>query len=111
MLPLPPLAESKREASYHQSKTSFLVTGIDEWLWTAYCFVDNFYGADTYSKDCVDSRLDPASGGSLWLDQPVWNPRQYFLVVLSRRIKQATWEWQALVDCFIDRLDQYVCLA
>lgn len=70
--------------------------------------MDNFYGKETYRKDCLDYKLDPASGGSLWLNEPVWNPRQYFLAILSRRMKQAMWEWTALVNCFIDRLDYYV---
>ncbi|KIW63806.1 hypothetical protein PV04_08778 [Phialophora macrospora] len=107
VLPLCPSAQARNDASYYESKISFLVTGIDEWLWTSYCCVDNFYGIETYRRDCVDDRLDPASGGCLWLDQPPWNPRQFFLVVLSRRMEQVAWEWEALVNCFIARLDQY----
>ena len=29
----------------HEAQISVLVTGIDEWYWTVYCSVDNYFGS------------------------------------------------------------------
>ena len=31
---------------YYEAETSFLITGVDEWHWTAYCCVDTFFDGE-----------------------------------------------------------------
>lgn len=107
-----PLARDKAEEEYYyyEAHTSFLVTGVDEWFWTLYCCVDTYFGSEPEYRTYLDGQYgsDPATGGFLWLKFPRWNPREYFLVVLSRRMMQATREWRALIDAFEERMEEYV---
>lgn len=98
---------------YYEAQLSLTVVGVDEWLWTAYCCVDTYFpGGEPSNRSYLASIVpaDPPSGGGLWLNNPEWKPRQYFLIVLARRIMQAAREWSALVNAFEDRLISYVSL-
>jgi hypothetical protein len=106
-----PLARPKeKEAYFYEAQTSFMIMGIDERLYTAICSVDTFFGGEQHRDSYVDPAipLDAPSGGSLWLQFPDWNPRQYWLAVQSYRLSQVTKEWTELIDCFIERLEYYV---
>lgn len=86
-----------------------MIVGVDEWFWTAYCLVDTYFGSESEYRDYLDKKaLDPCSGGAKPLRFPVWNPREYFLLVLSRRIKQATREWTEVIRTFNEYLSAYV---
>lgn len=108
---LPAFGQEQDQLFYHDAQISVLITGVDEWYWTAYCCVDTFSEqaetADTY-VDCND---DGPSGGGRDEEYPVWNPREYFLLVLSRRCTQIALEWEVLVYELIARLDTYVALS
>ena len=107
-----PLARNNAQEQdyYHEAHISFLVAGVDEWFWTAYCCVDTYFGSEPENRTYLDGRYgsDPATGGSRWLKFPIWNPREYFLFVLARRITQATREWSALIDAFEERMVAHV---
>jgi hypothetical protein len=64
----------------------------------------------TYLKALGGKGLDPASGGSMVLDNPFWNPRDYFLTVLAQRINQVRLEWRNLLQAYDQRLEHYVCI-
>ena len=92
---------------YHDVQISFLMTGVDEWYWTAYCCVDTL-SEDTENPQTYDDiGADGPSGGARQ-GYPVWNPREYFLLVLSRRWKQVTREWETMIEELLARLDTYV---
>src|SRR5579871_4683762 len=79
---------------YYEAQISVLVTGVDEWLWTTYCCVDAYFGCETGRKEYLDDPpMEPATLGSSTLFFPKWNPREFFLLVLSQRITHATKEW------------------
>jgi len=107
---LPLERDGEGEAYYYEAQISFLMVGVDEWFWTTYCCVDTFFGSEAGGEAYLSppGPTDAASGGSLFQRYPVWNPRQYFLAVLSRRMLQARYEWTALVNCYINRLSTYV---
>ncbi|OCL12573.1 hypothetical protein AOQ84DRAFT_372958 [Glonium stellatum] len=88
LLPLRRLGEL--ESYYYEAQISFLMTGLDEWLWTTYCCVDTFFGSETDREAYLNplNPTDAATGGWLQQQYPVWNPREYFLAVLSRRMLQ-----------------------
>lgn len=98
--------------TYHKAKISCLITGVDDFLWTSYCFVDTYFGSEhmksVYLKSLNGKGLDPATGGAMNLDHPFWNPRDYWLTILSQRIDQATMEWRNLLLTFDQRLEHYV---
>jgi hypothetical protein len=89
-------------AYIHEAQISVMVTGLDDWYWTAYCFVDVYFkgvghreSVEAYSS----SGRDPLSGGktSIVRDRPSWLPREYFLQLLTYRLEQAKHEWNNAV--------------
>ena len=93
---------------YYEAEISFLITGVDEWHWTAYCCVDTFFDGELEPDWYWENHFDGPIGGSRQEFQPVWNPREYFLLVFSRRMSQATREWKNLTDVLNSRLNTYV---
>lgn len=74
----------------HESQISCVVARTDDWRWVAYCFVDTFFDAAQEAKESVLSyhkdslgdermRADPLTYGVTNADQPIQNPREYFL--------------------------------
>jgi hypothetical protein len=98
----------------YESQISVMVSGIDNWVWTAYCFVDVYFKGDThtekvehYSSDAIN-RMDPHSCGKHAADRPVWDPRKYFLRALSARVEQVREEWENSVSLLMFQIDPYV---
>ncbi|KAF2428812.1 hypothetical protein EJ08DRAFT_311624 [Tothia fuscella] len=95
--------------SIHQCQTSVLITGVDDFFFTSYTFVDSYHGSEqkkaTYFDTLNGGGVDPASGRSL--EWPFWNPREYFLVVFAVRLGQATLEWRNLICRFDRRMKCY----
>jgi hypothetical protein len=87
----------------YEAQISVAVTGIDHWVWTAYGFVDTYYG----SKESVDGydqmegpmgRPDPLAAGQIAADRLVWRPREYFFKVFEIRINEVRRQWHAIID-------------
>jgi hypothetical protein len=98
----------------YESQISVMVSGIDNWVWTAYCFVDVYFKGDThtekvehYSSDAIN-RMEPHSCGKHAADRPVWDPRKYFLRALSARMEQVREEWENSVSLLMFQIDPYV---
>jgi len=101
----------------HEAMTSIVVCGSDESRWTAYAFVDTeFSGApvvgDEY-EDSIELNEDPIAsdrtGPELEADNPIWDPREYFLRIVDLRMKrQVLQEWRYIVGvvdrCVEDRV-------
>lgn len=99
--------------TYHEVKISGLITGVDDYLWTSYTFCDTYFGQSenlksSYLKWNNNEGLDPATGGSRTLKNPYWNPRDYFLSTVAKRIGQVVKEWRNLVVIFDHRMQHYV---
>ena len=107
-----PLHRNKSEQldHYYEVQLSLLVTGVDDWLWTSYCFVDTYHGSEPTKHEYLDGDFptEPAAAGSKSLEYPMWCPRDFFLLVLSRRLMQAASQFKALVDVFDQRMITYV---
>jgi hypothetical protein len=102
---------SRSDEFFYKAQTSLLILGPDEFFWTAYCCVDTYYDSheneDEYDNETIAKyareNLDGPTGGAKHVDSPVWNPREYFLLILARRLEHATIEWGIIVH----RLDEY----
>ncbi|KAF2084415.1 hypothetical protein K490DRAFT_68722 [Saccharata proteae CBS 121410] len=114
LLPLHPSAEEAAE-HYHEASLSLVVVGLDEWQWSAYCLVDTYFEpsrrkaayATEPDYDHWEDPDGPAAGGANEFKGPMWNPREYFLVVLARRVQQVVMAWRVLMDVMEDRLKAY----
>jgi hypothetical protein len=93
---------------YYDGQISFLINGADEWYWTAYFCVDTFSDEPETARMYKDWDRDGPSAGASRDEWPIWNPREYFLMVLSQRCKQITREWETVVYELIAVLDEYV---
>ncbi|KIY03609.1 uncharacterized protein Z520_00300 [Fonsecaea multimorphosa CBS 102226] len=104
---LPYYDQAQDQLSYHDAQVSVLITGVDEWYWTAYCCVDTFSQEPESPNAYIEWNDDGPSGGGRDEIYPVWNPREYFLLMLSRRCKQVAGEWEAIIYELNARLDTY----
>jgi len=102
------LGAAKPDLYYHEAHISFLLTGLDEWHWTAYCCVDTFFGSEQTVSEYIRYHDDGPTGGARNDYLPAWNPREYFLIVFSRRMTQITREWENIISVLNARLDSYV---
>jgi hypothetical protein len=82
---------------------SVAVTGINDWVWTAYCFADTYFGSsdkvEVYEqqKGGGGGRVDPLGAGSLDADRPIEGPREYYGKVFEIRLKMIRKEWNAIL--------------
>jgi len=108
---------SKSTDEYHclyEAQISVTVTGIDNWVWTAYGIVDTYFAsgetADDY--DTLEGRLrgrpDPLAAGQLNADQPIWKPREYFLKVFEIRSNRVLKEWDKIACTVEEEIKRYV---
>ncbi|KAF2093075.1 hypothetical protein NA57DRAFT_81756 [Rhizodiscina lignyota] len=111
LLPLSTPGSYDKDYHYYEANVSLLVTGIDEWFWQAYCLIDSYFSPKYNPKRHFERPkwVDPCTG-TRPLEFPHWNPREFFLAVLSARLDQATREWRALIDTFDGRMSAYVRL-
>jgi hypothetical protein len=101
------------KAYIHEAQISVMITGLDDWYWTAYCFVDVYFkgmghreSVEAYSS----SGMDPLSGGRTSRDRPTWLPREYFLQLLTYRLEQVKQEWNNTVYQLFGHIQPCVCV-
>lgn len=97
----------------HEAQISFVVCGSDNRRWVGYAFVDT----DSDGDDLADHNFphegfhaDPiASDGKLDANLPIWDPREYFLMIFEIRMAQVLKEWEYLVLTVERSIKRYVC--
>ena len=92
----------------YEAQISVLVTGIDEWFWTAYCCAETYFGSEETMQFYHHRKVDAPTGGFKPKLYPIWNPREYFLLVLCRRFRQVRTEWANVVNALEGRLQHHV---
>jgi hypothetical protein len=110
-----PTRTNKMQDYIYEAQISVLVTGIDDWVWAAYCFVDVYFKEAERVHLYSDPRLrmdgmDPHSCGKHQKDPPTWIPREYFLRTLQARIEQVKHEWNNSVSRLIQQIEPYARL-
>ena len=117
------LNDSVLEGSHYlyQSQMSLTITGSDSWRWTAYFFVDTYHDHESretvqeYHEEAVGEGgflMDPLTLGTVAADQPLCDPRAYFLLITHIRLNQVKLEWQTIEDriCRAVRACHQVCM-
>ncbi|KAH6974985.1 hypothetical protein BKA56DRAFT_675052 [Ilyonectria sp. MPI-CAGE-AT-0026] len=87
-----------------RAQISFLLLGYADANWIVYAFLDPRLDEelDHESEFCIELdggsqfHPDPIAGWKFDADSPDWNPRQYFLRILSLRIAQIQLEWASV---------------
>lgn len=84
----------------YECHISVLITGRDNWQWTAYSFADTDSDRQRYEyTDGFDPNLE------LDASNPIWKPREYFLKALQINLKEVREEWEYLIfklECSIE---------
>lgn len=112
--PLGELTSTDVANSLYEAQVSLAITGVNHKLWTAYCFVDTYFKSEDRVEDYHKIRgecggqPDPLAAGCIDAEQPIWNPRQYFLIVLDVRVKEVRREWNMIVAKMEHAVSQYV---
>ena len=101
----------------HDAQISCVVTGHNNSMWTAWALADTYFHDENdgennkemlaYYND-PDERGDPLTRGKLTVDTPLWDPREYFLVVYKMRLMQITKEWRAIIYMMKSSVENYV---
>ncbi|KAM6528958.1 hypothetical protein FALCPG4_009910 [Fusarium falciforme] len=116
--PVPPTTK----AYLCEVQTTVLISGSDPWRWVAYCFVDTYFesedkreSVDAYDEEVeideeshVHFQPDPFTTAESDANLPVLNPREYFLIVLESRLRQARDEWHTLATNMGDSINEYI---
>ncbi|OCK74043.1 hypothetical protein K432DRAFT_311503 [Lepidopterella palustris CBS 459.81] len=108
-----PKSQAQTTYRMYEAHISFVIYGSDERRWVAYAFVDtafneaNLENEEEFPHGAIQE--DPiASNGKLDANLPVWNPREYFLMIFNIRIAQVLKESQYLVQAVERSIKQYV---
>lgn len=89
-----------------EAQVSLVICGSDEKRWVAYCFVDT--GFDDEEEDGEDiHRADRIADGNVDANRPIWNPREYFLLIVRIRMEQILKEWTDLVRYVETQFKEY----
>jgi hypothetical protein len=96
-----------------EANFSFAVCGGRENRWVAYAFDDTESDHEDLSEEFDDDfNCDPiASKGlvnTLPAEPPIWDPREYFLTVVARRVCQAADSWESLIRAIDRKVKDYV---
>ncbi|PSN73203.1 hypothetical protein BS50DRAFT_482272 [Corynespora cassiicola Philippines] len=99
------------ELYYYEAQVSSLSMGVSEWFWTEYFLVDTYFGSEpglaTYFAGEAGCGFDPPLGGHGNMSIACFDPREYWLKKIARRMYQVRSEFAALIETFNKRMDQY----
>lgn len=104
----------------HQAHFTLVIYGLNNLRWVAYAFENNHHD-ERFEKDLEEEKEnysydsfheDPiASDGRNGVDanQPIHDPREYFLLVFEARTSRMLREWEYVIGHFQHSIDAFVC--
>ncbi|KAK2021296.1 hypothetical protein LX32DRAFT_631835 [Colletotrichum zoysiae] len=104
----------------YEAQTSLVVSGPNSSVWTACLLTDTYFKDQTDVNDeellsyheaaWINDGLyyDPLASGEIDATVPIWNPREYYCLVLMIRIKQIKEEWVRIVYHLKNRMDAHL---
>jgi hypothetical protein len=115
-LPLQSESRDQEDLYYHEAQTPSLSWGPDDTFWSEIFLVDTYFGSEKRLETYLDTPTngnpgdgsDPPLGGRGSMELPMFDPREYFLLKVDRRIEQVATEYGALVETFNKRMEEYV---
>ena len=94
----------------HQSHISFVMYGLSDRRWVAYAFDKNTFDDKDLEDDIYPYEKfqeDPIA--KVDADLPIWDPREYFLLIFKTRMYQVLKEWRNLIRGLERSIEGYVC--
>jgi hypothetical protein len=116
LLPLQSDSRDNEDLYYHEAQISSLSWGPDETFWSELFLVDTYFGSEkkletylvTPEGGNYGDGSDPPLAGQGSMELPMFDPREYFLMKIDRRIEQVATEYRALIETFNNRMEEYV---
>jgi hypothetical protein len=116
ILPLKTESGDQEDLYYHEAQISSLSWGPDQTFWSELFLVDTYFGSEEKLADYLETPRggqygdgsDPPLAGQGSMEIPMFDPREYFLLKIDRRMEQVTTEYRALVEIFNKRMEEYV---
>lgn len=108
----PPNSQDQKEYIIRESQFSLVICGPDHGRWVGYNFIDDDSDEEDlaiYNFDYEVNNEDPISLGKLDADQPIWDPREYYLTIVNIRMAQVLNEWECLIRAIERSVKNYVC--
>ncbi|KAF9883711.1 hypothetical protein FE257_003049 [Aspergillus nanangensis] len=99
--------ESNDDDCIYEAQLSLIVLGVDDFFWVAYFCEDSYFRSVNPITEHLEDEVDGPSFGLRQCQFPVWDPRYYFLSVLSIRMSQVLMEWTVLVESIENDLDKH----
>jgi len=92
---------------------SFVIYGISERRWGAYAFDDTEPDEEDLQDkiSCGGRHWDPIGScleDDIDAELPIWNPREYFLNVVARRVALGAHYWEGLLRAIERRIKNHV---
>ncbi|KAE8379714.1 hypothetical protein BDV26DRAFT_303422 [Aspergillus bertholletiae] len=91
----------------YEAQLSLVVYGVDDYFWTAYLCEDSYFREQNPVTEYIQDEVDGPSFGHRMCKFPIWDPRYYFLSILSIRMNQVVMEWAVLVETLESHLDKH----
>jgi hypothetical protein len=80
----------------YDAQLSIVVTGTDDWVWTAYCIEDSYFDSVGSSQ----TPFDFISADNPLLESPIWDPREDFLAVSVVHLSTVAREYEFATQIF-----------
>ena len=89
----------------YEAQTSVVVTGIDNWVWTAYGIVDTYFGSKEsvqhyHEQNGSSAQVDPLAAGQIPAIPSIsliWTPREYFFKIVAIRMNETRRAWRTII--------------
>ncbi|KAB8276290.1 hypothetical protein BDV30DRAFT_235745 [Aspergillus minisclerotigenes] len=91
----------------YEAQLSLVVSGVDDYFWTACFCEDSYFRGKNPIPDYLEDKVDGPSFGLRMSKYPIWDPRYYFLSILSIRMSQVAMEWTVIVGTLEGHLDKH----
>jgi hypothetical protein len=109
----PPNGTANNGPFLGEAQFSLVICGSDNYRWTAYAFVDEndsiFSDLATNESLVMEDPIARADRAPVDANFPIWDPREYFLVILENRIAQILKEWRNVVRWLERTIADDVC--
>ena len=105
-------SQNPRHYGIHEAQISFALCGPDDGRWVGYAFVDTEFDGEDLTEDNFSYEgihEDPIALDKMDANLPIWDPREYFLMIVEIRMAQVMKEWEYLVRTVERSITRYVC--
>ncbi|KAF2189216.1 hypothetical protein K469DRAFT_563071 [Zopfia rhizophila CBS 207.26] len=105
----------KQRIGVYEAQISVVTCGSDKSKWATYAFVDTEFDGEPLEEGDFDyegMHEDPIvseSDGQINANHPIQDAREYFLLVVEKRMAQVHREWKYLVQKVEESIEKFVC--